>query len=263
MTVANLPELAPTPADWIEKIREKAYAWREWALPPQPQPEVCHMRELKDWKAGLGVVVPSLHSVQRQAVAVLEGQAGSTDPLVNAAVLTIGTEGLPLVVEAAGLLGAVQALTRLKELDGLQEMSHPCRYRWLSYKLKGSPNFLPEGLDLRAWGMLRNALSRANQAEYDRVVEWARQNEGDLETKVMLAFLLPDQNWAEGLVVAAPRHHPGAVGRTAVATAPHHSGPAGPIHPGHPHHRSRLSPATANADGMPTLCGHSVHREAE
>jgi len=196
-------ELLEPSSDWLLKIRHKAYAWRDWGLPHQPLSRPGHMRELKAWKAGLGVVVPSLHAVQRQALALLLGDGQGSEPLVNAAALTIAPEGLYYVVESAGLLGAVQALLRRQELQGHQELNHPCRYRWLGYKVATSYSIA--GLDLAPWGKLRNALAGAPQEEYQQVVDWARDaqrsaSDAELETRVMLAFLLPDQNWADELI---------------------------------------------------------------
>lgn len=202
--VAIAKATSPQPSlDWMLKTQQKAYAWREWGLPQQPLTKPGHIRELKAWKAGLGVVVPSLHSVQRQALAILEGQGEGHEPLANAAALTIAAEGLYYVVESAGLLGALQALLRMQELQVHQEWNHPCRYRWLGYR--ASQDDVDGSLDLGPWGKLRNALAGVPQEEYDRVVNWARQvqcaaSSDDLKTRVMLAFLLPDQNWAEGLI---------------------------------------------------------------
>ncbi|MBT9583491.1 DUF4132 domain-containing protein [bacterium] len=187
--------------EWLRKIRQKAYAWREWADELEPAVAGKWVRDLETWQAGLGVAVPSLRAAQREALAVLQDETTSDDPLVNAVALIIAKEGIDRVL-GGGLSSVAQAMLRRNGLEVAQEADqHPPRYRWVVYRGQEPHPFI-QNLDLTSWGKLRYLLARAPEPEYSQVVDWAdrERHQGDLETQVMLAFLLPDQGWAEALV---------------------------------------------------------------
>lgn len=191
-------------------LRQKAWAWREWAanLVAEPVPEPGKV-DFALWQTGLGVVVPSLWEAQRDAISLLRGHEVPPQERTLAVLLTISPDSEGLVLTRTGLSGLTRAFLDSLALQVHQEMAQPARYRWVGYKQEHE-GFRPVP-EMGLLRRIRRRLALAPQADYDQVLDWATAHmaHSSLDQRCVLAALLPDQGWAPKVArdcLQAPQH---------------------------------------------------------
>ncbi len=193
-------DLGPAEHDWQAALRHRHNPWRRDGLEPEPGRAVLPSENLALYRAGLGLTVPTLQTVTRQALRHLGGESAPLDRPTAALLLRLTSGGaadflaqnLPPLELLEVMLAADRLHTTTRYAGGkavaMWVLRRPAQSRHLFEPARPGP-----------WQALRQALARCPQREYERALQRARElyAEADHERRCQLAFAFPDTGWAD------------------------------------------------------------------